>query len=437
MNKKKDFTERDYNRISLIFAVLMANGVINYVVGQMYDMGGMVVSLSILALVVVYCYKTMVKVKIPASALTLIILISVFYLVTRQLYVTTLFGRYFMFYFLAASFLGLYKCNSESFLRYTSYAVLLIMPLYNDIFVEMTSTRFNTSISMGLSYSLFPVLMAPIVHFVFYRKQSKFLMKLIYVISAFLLVSLVFKGNRGIVLSLVVFVAMLFISGMDFKKKKGIKILKLSIVLILTGVLVVYFYEILGFLQRLLESMNIEAHFVDKILKLENAGDVTNGRKDIFEYTSKAIVEEPILGHGLGTILYNSGFRIIYPHNIFLQLLYDGGLVLFIPVVFALVQAVHYTFMGEDRDEAVFTLFLIVIFLPRAFVSGDIWETEALWLLVMHSFKFYVKQGKKVKVKNQRDVVVKVGTLSIDSSPDSEDEETEVVEEEKSDWSSL
>ena len=283
---KKELTEKDCGRISLIFAIFMANDIINYFVGHIFEMGGMIVSLGILVAVCVYDYKTMVKIKFPALALTYIIIVTVYYLFTRQVAVTTIFGRYFVYYFLVSSVLGMYKCNTEKLLRYLACGgLLLIVPLYNDIFVEMTSSRFNTHISMGLSYSMLPVLLAGIVHFIFYREKAKFYMYIVYVVAAFLLINLIMKGNRGILLSVFVFAALIFISGLDFNKKKGINNLKLVTVLIVVGFLIVYFYDIIKWLNDFFKEQNIEMNFLNKIIKLEKGGDVTNGRSFIYDYT--------------------------------------------------------------------------------------------------------------------------------------------------------
>jgi len=428
MNKKKEFVERDYNRISLIFAVFMANNIISYIVGQITGEGGIYIALVILGAVMLYCYKTMVKIKFPAIVLTLIILVTVYYLFTRQTVVTTVFGRYFLFCFLSASVLGMYKCNAECFLRYLTFACVLIIPFYTDIFIDMTSSTYGNHISMGLSYAMFPMLLAAIMHFIFYRKQSGWYMYIFYGLAAWFLYNLVLKGNRGILLSLVVFGALVFVSGMKFNRKKGVNLLKVAVVLIGTAFLIFYFYDILRWVSDLFDGWGIEANFLDKIIRLEKEGDVTNGRSDIFDFTIKGIQNSPLIGHGIGTIFYNSGYRIVYPHNVVLQLLYDGGLVLFIPVLISVVQAVYYAFMGEDRNEAVFALFLITICLPRMMVSGDIWESEAFWLFVMHSFKYYTIRKKWTKAKNQRDVVVTQGTLG--EIADISEEKSDEVEDE-------
>ena len=99
---------------------------------------------------------------------------------------------------------------------------MLIWPRYNEIFVEMTSSLYQNKISMGLSYALLPLLLAPIFHFVFYRKERKqVFMYLLYAVDMFLLVLLCLKGTRGVVLTVMVCLVAIYIKGTDFNKKRG------------------------------------------------------------------------------------------------------------------------------------------------------------------------------------------------------------------------
>ncbi len=396
---KSLFNERDKTRISVIFAFLIANGFMNYIVGISFGVGGMLVSLSITGLAMVFSYKTMVKVKFPATALVFAIIIGLYYIVTRRVSRTTLFGREFAFYFCAVSVMAMYKCNTEKLLRYLSYGSLVILFFYNDIFVEMTSSRFNNYISMGLSYPLFPLLLAPFFHFAYYREPGKhYLMYPIYVLAGFLLLKLMFKGTRGIILSVVVAMGLIYIKGMGKRNLTKAHIGRAVVVFILAILGIVYFYEIMGFVKEAFDSWGIEAHFLNKILRLSQSGNVSNGRTELFEYAWKEFLKNPILGHGISTMYYNSRGLGSYAHNFILQLLYDGGFVLAIPVLLIVVRAFYYVFCGDDGEEIIFTLFMICITIPRAFFTGDIWENASFWLFIMHSVAYHpIKRKKRLR----------------------------------------
>ncbi len=397
---KKQITERDKNRISFIFAFYLTIDFLNYIIGHLFGVGGMLISIGMLGVVMLFNYKTMLKVKIAPLAMGLGLVVSIYYVVTRQVSVTTLFGREFAYCFCFASVVAMYKADTEKFFRYLSFFSILPLFFYNDIFIEMTSTKHNTNISMGLSYSLFPMLLAPVFHFCFYRKLAKKYMYIIYVIAAFLLVNLIFKGNRGILVSCIFAMAIVFIRGDGNVKKSGYSIMRIVVVAILTSLVVVYFYEIVEWLEKVFDNWGIEANFVNKILSLKNKGDVSNGRKMAYEFVINGILEKPVLGHGISTTFYNSGYRYVYPHNMFLQLFYDGGVILAVPVIYVLGRALLYAFVGKDREEAMFCTFMFSICLPRLMFSADVWQSEIFWMFIMHALKYH---EMKKKEKNEMD----------------------------------
>ncbi|MBE7022998.1 MAG: hypothetical protein E7412_00860 [Ruminococcaceae bacterium] len=395
----KQLNERDKRRISLIFTLILAMDFINYMIGEWFDTGGMIFSLALLGAAMLYSYKTIIKIKISPLAWAFMIYVILLYVTTRQVTRTTLFGRVFMFSFLAVSILAMYKCDTEKLLRYMSYVSLFPWLFYNDIFVEMTSTQYNTGVSLGLSYAIFPLLVAPIFHFCFYRKQAKKYMYILYALAVFLLVNLMLKGNRGIMVSAITAAALIFIRGGGDKRRSGASMIRIVIVAVVAIICVANFYEIVEWAYDYLNERNINANFFKKILSLQKRGDISNGRNFIYEYTIKEIFEKPFWGHGISTIFDNSGGRIVYPHNLILQLFYDGGAVLAIPVSLVICSAVAYAFIGEDREEALFSMFLLVVCLPRAMFSADIWRTESLWLFVLHSMKYHqIRKERKTRL---------------------------------------
>ncbi len=115
MRKKQleQMNERDMKRISIIFAMFFSVGYVNYMIGTLFDTGGMIYCIVILSILMLVSYKTMVKIKFSGLAVTFLILETTYYFVTRQVVTTTLFGKEFLFYFCFASVLGMYKCDKS------------------------------------------------------------------------------------------------------------------------------------------------------------------------------------------------------------------------------------------------------------------------------------------------------------------------------------
>ena len=400
---KKEFTEKDLGRVSWVYTILISINFLNFFIGRAFGVGGMLFSIAFLGAAMIINYKSMLKIKVSAEPIVFIAIVFVYYFVTRNVAVSTLFGRDFMFYFAMAAVLGMYKCDAEKLLRNLSFLSILILVFYNEIFVELSTTRYNTSIAMGPSYAMYPLLLSGIMHFLFYREKAGAFQKIIYAIDAFLLISLALKGTRGIIMSLVIFVAFLFVSKVLDKDRSGnIHALRVVVVGLLAIILMNNLYSILEFFDNVFQEWGLDAYFLEKILNLNESGDVSNGRSAIYEFVWESIKKNPFLGHGLSTTYYNSGFKYIYPHNMFLQLLYDGGFVLAIPVLLALFHLFWFIFKGDDRNEVVFCVFLTAVSLPQTFVSSDIWKNALFWVIIIHSMRYYGKSRKEDKIKRKK-----------------------------------
>lgn len=392
---KREVFQRDKNVMSFILTLFLSIDFMNYMIGTLWGIGGMLISLAVIAGTMLIQYKTVVKVKFPATAFVFFIVIVLYYIFTRQISATTIFGREFAFYFCVAAVLGMYKFDVEKLLRYLGISSLVILFFYNVIFIEMSSSLYKNHIAMALSYAMLPSLFAAMFHFLYYRKCNKSsLMYIVYIIAGYLLVKLAFNGTRGIILSIVVAAGIVYIKGIRERGHKGFRVARAVLVLSLTVVVVVNFNGIAEWLNNLFDSWGIRAFFLDKILSLKNSGDVSNGRTVLLEYTIPKILKSPVFGHGIGTITFNSNFKVDYAHNFIIQILYDGGLVLAIPVLWILVRAGCYMFSGENKDEAIFTLFMFAFTIPRALVTGDIWENAPFWLFIMHSLAHHIIKKK-------------------------------------------
>ena len=68
---------------------------------------------------------------------------------------------------------------------------------------------------------------------------------------------------------------------------------------------------------------------VGRTIQTGDAGDLTTGRLEIYKETIGRIPESPFLGHGTASFstVFGRHDKIGYPHNLFLELLYELGLV--------------------------------------------------------------------------------------------------------------
>ena len=191
----------------------------------------------------------------------------------------------------------------------------------------------------------------------------------IYTIIAFV------YGARGALLSIAVFLFCFWIiqaKNMQVRNKRAMT--SVGILLLV----VVLFMPIIGFIYEFLESQGIEARAVERIYHYMYSNEsMSAGRDILYIKAANGIADSPIWGHGIGSFDNYSG---VYPHNIILQLLYEGGLILAIPLLFLLVKGILLIF--SFRHDQLYRNFLLLIFCAgvfELFLSSYLWMSICLW----------------------------------------------------------
>ena len=288
---------------------------------------------------------------------------------------------YFGAWVLLPVLLSCLKFNTEYVLRYTAVFVIPLLLLNNQMFAG-TST-----FSMGTTYNFFPAVLAATVHFMFYRKKVSKWMYIAYIGNIYYFYQVLLHGSRGPVLAVILyFIFAYFCRYNDEENRIKIDFPKFLVATI--GILVIYFnyLNIFSWIAERLGNRNVNFNFIDKVLRLAADGDVTNGRNDILSVALKEWIDRPIFGHGLSTFNYYTG--IDYPHNFILQLLFDGGIVLFIIVVGLMIRKIVTVVKHATRDNFVFFVFLFFVSVPTALLSQDLFENFRFWM-----FEFALLNG--------------------------------------------
>lgn len=266
---------------------------------------------------------------------------------------------------------------------------LMIIPIpaitrVNQIFV-MSNIGYD-AISMGVSYAFLTPVIASIVYvFVFFKYDSilkKTMILIIVFINSIYASYLFLYGSRGPLLAILLLVLYLFIVKYDlYRNKITINIRRLVLFLFLAVIISTMLIPIFNALNDILQSKSLSFRFVDKILHMHEEGDISNGRTSIYNFTIENIFQRPIFGHGIGcfyTYYYDSNIQ--YPHNFILQLLYDGGIVLFLIVIIPVISNIKKWYKHSTIDKYVLISILLFSSVPRSLVSGDLWESGILWL---------------------------------------------------------
>jgi len=210
------------------------------------------------------------------------------------------------------------------------------------------------------------------------KRRDKYVTIVLCVINIIFFMQILKYGSRGSIFCVLLLVAFLYLikppRSLGVRKKKNL------VIILVLGLFALYFsfYSLLSAISFGAELNGIKLHFVEKIMELSAEGDITNGRGMLNSITISGIIDSPIFGHGLDRFDANTG--MLYPHNVLLQLLYDGGIVGFLCLSIPLIKSMSHFFKTCTKDEyAVFTV-LCFSSLPGAFFSGDIWGLARLWL---------------------------------------------------------
>src|SRR5690554_3128416 len=182
---------------------------------------------------------------------------------------------------------------------------------------------------MGISQGIVRLIMGCIlVYSVFSSKISKLLTIPAFIVYIYFMI---LYGTRGATLALIVFLLLLYL-----QYKNWLKLSRVIILIIIGIVLKTFYFDIARHIVSLLSSFDIEFKALDKMVRLHDSGlDMSNGRNEIWNWAFSGFLENPLFGNGISTFTkkYN-----IYPHNFFLEILYEGGLLYGIPIILVLLS---------------------------------------------------------------------------------------------------
>lgn len=243
---------------------------------------------------------------------------------------------------------------------------------------------------MYYSYMILPFIILSIIGIILYRKNIFIvclsICNILIYIPIFLLV-----GVRGVYMSIMVFVFILLYKTKVFIRFK--KQMLLLIVLLSIFVFNIDFEKFIYWLSDFFSAMNIEVYAIDKYLLMLGHSDISNGRSLLYEHAIVGFFDSPLIGNGLGVFeKYNSG---LYVHNLFLEVLYEGGILLSSVIFYVLWRYIQYVKGEIDYERYMFFAYLFVAGVSILFYSNTLWRVVAFWLFVGLMFNLYnLKNGK-------------------------------------------
>lgn len=248
-----------------------------------------------------------------------------------------------------------------------------------------TSGFMYETISMGISYAFLPSVIASVVYlFVYWKKNvSDFTMLIGCLANGVFLSKLVQYGSRGPTLSVVLCVLFLVIYKVHNGRGIKAKSWKLVAISFLLAIVIMNIWPILSLILDYIHGLGLRLNFVDKLFRLQSSAmDISNGRGEIWTTVIQEFLKSPLVGYGMSTSFHNIG--IIYPHNLVLQLLYDGGLVLALPILYFTIRGFMEWYRNCETSSYALGVMLFFSSIPRAMLSTDVWEHGAVWFTLMY-----------------------------------------------------
>lgn len=388
------------NLESLLFSVILNAGLLSAIALGAFNIESnanliiLIIEVFLMFAIVLKNRSKIVKGKLKINLLSLYILFSILglYFSTYLKFGFTYYNLIQLcFYCIIPFFATKMDFKIEHVLKYNMIISFLCLISMKSLF-QYEYEGIN-QVSMGNAYSICIPVISAIMHFVFYRNNNhNKLFNLIYIYEGYLFVRLLMVANRGAIVELLVTFILIYISkfnGESEKKKVNWQYLaKIFFICFFAIFLIINLESILMSLYNFFnEVLKIDISFLKKSSLLISKDNLSNNRNDVYSISFELIRNNFFTGHGIRTFLYYTG--IPWPHNLFLQLLFDGG-ILFSVMPFAIILHFSYTVIfskARKKDTYISSLFIFLMVFPRLFISNDIWLTPYLWILISYGTK--------------------------------------------------
>ncbi len=323
------------------------------------------------------------SVQKSAPSIVMVVLLLVLFMINILVHSQPLVTEYllhFICFGIPLLFIPLQHIDFEKVIKDIAIASIFFLPFFLTHDYGFTATGGDSGSDSGelmtASYRALPLILAA---FLTSMKENKKIIKWGFIIigiiySAFLMV----VGSRGAILSVMVFFVLLFIS--RAKSKVG-KITIFGITMLLVAVVGTQFDKMIEWLYDKTESAGLSLLAISRLyFKTVHGENMDSGRGDLIAEALKDFWESPIWGKGIASFQNFSG----YPHNLFVQMLQEGGLILFIPFTIIFIIGLKDLILG-NRKTSYYRVLLFAFCggIMQLLFSNYFWTSSIYWLFVV------------------------------------------------------
>lgn len=340
---------------------------------------------GILAVVVAFVFFLSIH-RIPRriyiGGLLLCAIIILLYFSTRCFYdeVNNRYTSYFLSMgvrFIPAVLTGMYMLSHDDIMKKVEYALLPFILLYTITLASVAFTAnigvniaqtFNTDFLNYQSISYYSIFTFGFNMYLIVQCSNSYTRYRRYILIALAILQVIITimaGGRGAFVLGCVFTLYFALKHITFSKLISYILIGLAVLLTINAILSDNEIFKMGF-ERIFNFFG----------NTEAIG--TDNRWIRWNLAWNAFTKSPVFGHGLGSVFYEVGF---YSHNIFTDMLCEGGVVLFLIFIFVLMKFIRASqiLITEDYRNEIIVIVFLCSFVMNSF-SGYYLSDTGIWL---------------------------------------------------------
>ena len=340
---------------------------------------------GILAVVVAFVFFLSIHLiprHIYIGGLLLCAIIILLYFSTRCFYdeVNNRYTSYFLSMgvrFIPAVLTGMYMLSHDDIMKKVEYALLPFILLYTITLASVAFTAnigvniaqtFNTDFLNYQSISYYSIFAFGFNMYLIVQCSNSYTRYRRYILIALAILQVIITimaGGRGAFVLGCVFTLYFALKYITFSKLISYILIGLAVLLTINAILSDNEIYKMGF-ERIFNFFG----------NTEAIG--TDNRWIRWNLAWNAFTKSPVFGHGLGSVFYEVGF---YSHNIFTDMLCEGGVVLFLIFIFVLMKFIRASqiLITEDYRNEIIVIVFLCSFVMNSF-SGYYLSDTGIWL---------------------------------------------------------
>ncbi|MDM5190879.1 O-antigen ligase family protein [Bacillus sp. DX4.1] len=254
------------------------------------------------------------------------------------------------------------------------YAIKDLKSLLGNTYIGFVSVNGGNYLSLG-RVSAMGILLILLFYIISNKNLMIKMMAFIGIILNF--VALFASGSRMPLVALVCMLIYMAMSSIKIKKKIYVrKGFNMFFIVILLSVCVLGTLAKAGVFDTMIYRFQV-------LLTDSGGGESAEGRTDRYDFAFKLFADNPIVGDGIGGFgySYNDTDARGYPHNIFLEIISELGLlglILFLLLIFKCI--VPYFYRGGKDNSIGYSIFIVFLFyFLNANISGDLNDNRVMF----------------------------------------------------------